>query len=157
MLCASVGIGAHALAQDVGKESGLVIPRFVSLSSDEVNLRTGPGLKYPIDWVLVREALPVEVVREFDTWREIKTPDGDVGWVHSSLLSGKRTAMISQYTQTLYKKPSQESRPIVNVEPGVIAQLNKCDAQWCHIDVLTYNGWIKKTSLWGAYSYEVFD
>ena len=44
--------------------SGLQVPRFVTLASDEVNMRTGPGLQYPITWVLVRESLPVEIIRE---------------------------------------------------------------------------------------------
>jgi len=52
--------------------SGLPIPRFVSLRSNEVNLRTGPGLTYPIDWIYKRDGMPVEVIQEFDTWRKIR-------------------------------------------------------------------------------------
>ncbi|MEC8121070.1 MAG: hypothetical protein VX113_03985, partial [Pseudomonadota bacterium] len=30
--------------------SGLPVPRFVTLKSDEVNMRAGPGTEYPVLW-----------------------------------------------------------------------------------------------------------
>ena len=42
----------------VGKGTGLPLPRFVSLRAGEVNLRTGPGVQYPVDWVYLRKNLP---------------------------------------------------------------------------------------------------
>jgi len=75
-----------------GRSTGLPVPRFVSLDADKVYLRFGPGREYPISWVLARKGLPVEIIGEFDTWRKVKLHDGDEGWIHSSLLSGRRTA-----------------------------------------------------------------
>ena len=49
-----------------GSHSGLPLPRFAALRSDEVYLRTGPGPRYPIDWVYKRRDLPLEIEREFD-------------------------------------------------------------------------------------------
>lgn len=46
-------------AETLGSETKLPLPRFVSLRSSEVNLRTGPGTNYPVDWVFVRRELPV--------------------------------------------------------------------------------------------------
>ena len=68
----------------------LPIPRFVSIGADRANLRTGPGVRYPIVWVLQRRGLPVMVSAEFDHWRKIRDADGAEGWVHRSLLSGPR-------------------------------------------------------------------
>ena len=72
LLCAPVAAGAQSAASraamtSVGTETGLPIPRFVTLRAREVNVRTGPGVRYPIDWVFQRPNLPVEVVAEFDT------------------------------------------------------------------------------------------
>src|SRR5919106_133867 len=77
-----------------GRTTGLPLPRFVSLGSDEVNLRFGPGETYPIAWILTREGLPVEIVEEFDTWRKVRLHDGDFGWIHGSLLSSRRTVLV---------------------------------------------------------------
>ncbi len=74
--------------------SGLPIPRFVTLASEKVFVRTGPALRYPIKWVYQRSNLPVEIVQEFDTWRKIRDMDGDDGWVHQSLLSGDRYGIV---------------------------------------------------------------
>ena len=41
--------------------SGLPIPRFASLRASDVNLRTGPGTRYPIDWVFTHQGMPVEI------------------------------------------------------------------------------------------------
>src|SRR3984957_20948866 len=62
--------------------SGLPIPRFASLRSDEVNVRTGPGTRYPGDWVFKRKAMPVEIVAEYENWRKIRDWLGTSGWVH---------------------------------------------------------------------------
>jgi len=37
-----------AWARDQG---GLPVPRYVSLRSSKINLRSGPGMNYPIQWV----------------------------------------------------------------------------------------------------------
>ncbi len=50
-------------------EPGARLPRFASLRAGEVNVRTGPGVRYPVEWVFVYRHLPVEIVAEFVTWR----------------------------------------------------------------------------------------
>src|SRR4026209_512491 len=95
LLSASPGPGASAQATGKStstqrKGSGLPLPRFASLRSDEVNVRTGPGPRYPIDWVFKRKAMPVEIVAEYENWRKIRDWQGASGWVHQSLLSGQR-------------------------------------------------------------------
>src|SRR3546814_9432329 len=57
--------------------SGLKIPRFVSLSSGQANLRTGPGDRYPVNWIYQRKDLPLKVVKEYGIWRQVVDPDGD--------------------------------------------------------------------------------
>ncbi|MBY0510362.1 MAG: hypothetical protein K2P94_09430, partial [Rhodospirillaceae bacterium] len=84
-----------------GAAAGLPIPRFVSLRTNPINLRTGPGVRYPVDWVYVRRHLPVEVIGEFDTWRQIRDPDGTEGWVHQQMLSGKRAAIVTKEPRPL--------------------------------------------------------
>ncbi|MEI3544712.1 MAG: hypothetical protein V8R23_00280 [Alphaproteobacteria bacterium] len=59
---------AHpALAQETPdeSESGLALPRMVSLRSNLINARSGPGARYPIEWVYMQKGAPVEIVAEF--------------------------------------------------------------------------------------------
>ena len=74
---------------DLGKETGLRVPRFVSMNSAKVNVRAGPGTRYPIKWVFQRKTLPVQIVAESDTWRKIRDFEGIEGWVHQRMLSGR--------------------------------------------------------------------
>ena len=52
-------------------ESGLALPRMVSLRSNMINARSGPGARYPISWVYRQKGAPVEITAEFELWRKI--------------------------------------------------------------------------------------
>jgi SH3-like domain-containing protein len=134
----------------------LPVPRFVTLATDEVNLRTGPGLRYPVKLVIKRSGLPVEIIREFDIWRQVRDVDGEEGWVHKSMLSGRRSVIVRGQMQTLLRHPKTDALPVAKLEPGVIASLESCDAKWCSLKVGGYDGWIKKENLWGVYPDETF-
>ena len=74
---------------------GKPVQRFVSLRSDVVNLRTGPGVRYPVDWVYKSKYLPVEIIAEFENWRKVRDVHGTQGWIHQSLLSSRRMFIIT--------------------------------------------------------------
>lgn len=138
--------------------SGLPIPRFVSLASDKVFVRTGPALRYPIKWVYSREHMPVEIVQEFDTWRKIRDMDGDDGWIHQSLLSGDRSIVVKgEGNLPVRKSPAPESRIIAYLEPKVVAMAEECEGAWCRLTSEGYNGWAERKFLWGIYDSEDFD
>lgn len=134
------------------------LPRFVTLGSDEVNVRTGPGPKYPITWIYSKKGLPVEVVLEYEAWRKIRDKDGEGGWVHSSLLSGKRAGIIvgPDYA-AMRTKPEKEAKLRVKLERGSIVTLDECEKEWCEVGVSGYSGWVEREFIWGVYKDEVFD
>lgn len=146
LLLASVPVAAQAL----GSETKLPIPRFVSLRSAEVNLRTGPGTNYPIEWVYVRRDFPVEVVAEFDIWRKIRDWQGTVGWVHQSMLDGRRTALVVGEDRLLRSDSSRDAAPVARLAPGVIGKLLECAGDWCQIDAGGYRGWLPRDEFWGV-------
>ena len=78
-----------------GPKSGLQVPRFVSLKPDRVNVRGGPTRDHEVTFVYTRAGLPVEITAESDNWRRIRDWEGSEGWVYHSLLSGRRTAVVS--------------------------------------------------------------
>ena len=153
LLCAA---GAPALAETA--TSGLPIPRFVTLKASETNVRSGPGTRYPISWVYRRASLPVEVVDEYDLWRKVRDIEGTTGWVHKSMLDGKRTVLIAGGApQVVRRDPKSDAKPLLKSEPMVIAKLMECEKEWCRIQISGRKGWIEKTHLWGVYPDEVFD
>ena len=136
--------GWASYAQNVGE-----VPRYVSLRADEVNVRTGPGVRYPVKWVFVRKSMPVEVIADYDTWRKIRDWEGAEGWVHRAMLSSKRHVITVGELSTLRRDPTEDSRAVAKLEDGVVAELNECDATWCNLSVGGYDGWLKRETLWG--------
>lgn len=145
LAAALLAAAAEALA-----DGRLKLPRFVSLNADRVNLRAGPGLRHPIEWVFVRKSLPVKIVKEFDHWRLIRDWEGVEGWIHVSLLSGKRTAMVIEGMAPLHRSPDPESPVIAQAETLVVGRLRSCDAQWCSVIIGGHSGWMRRRHLWGA-------
>lgn len=135
-------------------ESGLPVPRFVSLATDKANLRTGPGRRYPILWVFVRRNLPLEVTAEYGVWRRVRDIDGAVGWMHGRLLSGRRSAIVTGSIRVLRARPEEAARPLLRLQPGVLAEVLECERAWCRIKVRGKKGWLRRESLWGTFAGE---
>lgn len=137
-------------------EGESAVPRFVSLGSDRVYVRSGPALRYPIKWVFQREGLPVEVLQEFEGWRKIRGMDGEEGWIHQSLLSGDRHVVVKEGGAPVPVRAGagQDFRMIAKIEPQVVAVLDKCEGAWCRIEAGGYRGWVERNFLWGIYDSE---
>lgn len=137
------------------KTSGLPLPRFVSLKSDKVYVRTGPSVRYPIRWIYQKSDLPVEIVEEFDVWRKIRDSEGEGGWVSQTLLSGERTALVKgDDLAPVRQNDSESARMVARLEPGVIVRIEKCGSDWCRVSAGGFKGWISRKSLWGIYENE---
>jgi SH3-like domain-containing protein len=154
LVLALVGLPAGTHAQ-VGRATGLPLPRFVSLNADLVNLRVGPGENHPIAWILTREGLPVEIIEEFDNWRQVRLHDGEEGWIHSSLLASHRTILVEGEVRTLHQTPDPDARAVLRAEPGVIGELLDCEESWCRIEIAGRRGWLQRSDFWGTLPDEV--
>ena len=150
---------------DAGKVTGLPMPRYVSLKSDRVNLREGPSKDHRTAWVFQRAGLPVEIVAEFETWRRIRDAEGTEGWVLHSLLSGRRTALVTPWAKgeigpiPLLERAGEGAEIVARLQPGVIANVKQCGGAWCRIlvpqtDGSDLDGYIRQDRLWGVYPNE---
>lgn len=126
------------------------LPRFASLRSDNINTRVGPGMQYPVEWTYVRARLPVKIVKEFDHWRLIEDAEGQQSWVHQRLLSGLRTVIvIGKQRIALYQKPDRNAIALADIEPGVVAILDKVEKDWARIKINNLVGWVHQDQVWG--------
>ena len=138
--------------------SGLPVPRYVSLKSDHVNVRAGPTKDNDVAWVFTRPGLPVEITAEYENWRRVRDSEGSEGWVYHSLLSGRRTAVVTMKNKDdlapLYDRADPSSAIAARLQAGVVAQVKTCDEHWCHIAGQGFDGWIEQQRLWGVYADE---
>jgi SH3-like domain-containing protein len=157
-----LGIAGAASAKDSAlSASGLPIPRYVSLKSDHVNVRAGPTKDNDVAWVYTKAGLPVEITAEFENWRRIRDSEGAEGWVYHSLLSGRRTAVVTMKAKDeftpLYDSANAKSAVAASLQAGVVAQVKHCAAGWCHVTGNGFDGWIQQQRLWGVYADEKVD
>lgn len=134
------------------------VPYFASIKAEEANVRTGPSVRYPIQWVYQRPNWPVEVTATFEGWRKIRDIKGEAGWIHESLLTGKRNTVVNTNgVQEIYKLPIDNSKVVAIAESGVVAKLDECKKKWCKIKANNKKGWIESKYLWGVKKDEIFD
>ena len=140
-------------APRLGSLTGLPLPRFASLRSDDVNFRSGPGTRYPIEWVYRRRDLPVQIEREFDNWRLVSDPEGTRGWVHQATLTGRRSFLVIGEVRTLRRTADVGAPAVAMLKPGVIGRVLSCaaGAEWCEVQVSGYRGYLRRSELWGTF------
>ncbi|UJQ93538.1 SH3 domain-containing protein [Mariluticola halotolerans] len=164
------GFAAPVAAQSASNPSGLPLPRFASTRSEPINVRVGPGTRYDISWVYVKSGQPVEIINEFDTWRKIRDVDGEEGWIHQNLLSGRRTGLITPWRESgqvaLRAQQSENAGVRAWLTPHYLVEIDNCRDLWCAVKAETnpaegrprsYTGYVAQTDLWGVYPGEEFN
>lgn len=163
--CGGIWAGWTAAYADETRPDGgaAQLPRFVSLKSNPVNLRKGPGTNFPKAWIFRRAGLPVEVIREHQRWREVRDSEGATGWVLRTLLSNRRTALVLPWDAgkagaplvSLRASGRAESRAVAMLEAGTLVGLLSCDGTWCYVSITDFRGYLEQEKLWGVYPREV--
>jgi SH3-like domain-containing protein len=153
---------SSAQAQTAAAASNLPVPRFVSLKADKVNMRAGPTREHDVTWVFTRLGLPVEVTGESENWRKIRDSEGTEGWVYQSLLSSRRTVLVTPWLKKvesfpLYDRGDSGASVIARLQPGVLGTVKTCNGKWCRIFGEGFDGYIEQERLWGVYPNETVE
>ena len=157
MICLTLTAALSWAGAAAATESGLRLPRFASLRAGEVNVRTGPGVRYPVEWVFVYQHMPVEIVAEFDAWRRVRDWEGTEGWVHKSMLSGRRSIIVTDGQHPMRQKPAPAAPRVAEVEERVIGRLLECKKDWCRVEITGMRGWMRRQNLWGSVELETLE
>jgi len=163
VIALAAGTASAAAPEVPNGPSGLPLPRFVSLKAERVNVRSGPNKDNDVNWVYTRVGLPVEIIAEYDNWRRIRDWEGAEGWVLHSLLSGRRTALVSAPAKAvddlvpLHASADKQSAVTARLQSGVLGTVKRCGSGWCRITGQGFDGWIEQPRLWGVYPGESVD
>ena len=140
-----------------GPETGLPLPRYVSLKSSEGRARRGPNRTHRIDWIFTRRDMPLRVTAEFEHWRQVEDQEGQGGWMHHALLSGVRTVLVTEDMVAMLSQPQPGSLEVAHLQAGVIARVLRCEPDWCRLGVNGHRGWVRRVALWGVEPHEFLD
>lgn len=140
-----------------GPETGLPLPRYVSLKSSEGRARRGPNRSHRVDWIYTLRDMPLRVTAEFEHWRRVEDFEGQGGWMHYSLLSGVRTALVLDDMVPMRSQPRSNAPELALLERGVVARIMSCSPEWCRLRAGNQNGWVERPALWGIDPHETLD
>lgn len=168
-LCAAIMVAAMPLTQAgpgfelgraEGRETGLPIPRFVSLKNEPAMMRVGPSRTFAIKWVYRRRGVPLEIIAEYENWRQVRDVDGETGWMHHALLSGRRTAIVASWLEEsvpMREAPSSSAVTVALLHARVALRVISCDGSWCRVAAIQHDvrGYVAQKLMWGAYTGEV--
>lgn len=133
---------AHA---DEKKLSPEVI--FGSMSQNLTNVRSGPGTQFPILWIYQRKGFPVEVLNSYQSWYQIRDVEGESGWVYKSLISKRRTSLVTEGEPIVMYKNPDATEPFIKFAPGVILSIDHCTPYLCKVVYGNNKGWVIKNRL----------
>lgn len=152
-----VTLPAVATVIERGPETGLPLPRYVSLKTSEGRARRGPNRSHRVDWIFTRRDMPLRVTAEFEHWRRVEDQEGQGGWMHYSLLSGVRTALVMRDMTPMRSQSRAGAPEVALLERGVVARIMSCDPDWCRLRVDNQRGWVARDALWGVDAFETLD
>lgn len=131
--------------------TGLEVPRWITLKSNKVRARQGPGLDYRIMWEYRTANLPVQVIAETTEWRKICDPDGSVAWIHRTVASGRRS-VFNRSDEAIPIRSSRSDTASVRamISPRSLVSLDECEEGWCRVRARKIRGWIPERGIFGT-------
>ena len=152
----SIIIFSQVSNADIGTETGLEIPRYVSLKSNDANIRVGPSKNYPIKIKYIKKNYPLKVLEEYEEWRKVEDFKKNIGWIHKSLISGTRTGiLLSNDNKNIKLLNTLDGNVIGEIGKGNVVNLEKCKINWCLVSAKNSKGWIDKKYIWGVKEKEI--
>lgn len=127
-------------------------PYQASLKREEVNIRSGPGTRYPILWAFHRQGWPVTVLAEYQNWYKIRDFEGEEGWAYRGLISSQKTAVISDGPPLILYRKADGTRPILRLSPQIVVYIDACGELMCRVIKDKHKGWVNRQRLLGITS-----
>jgi SH3-like domain-containing protein len=151
LVAAALGGADNVMPDGRPTPSGQPVPRWLSLKSDEVRARYGPGLDYRILWEYQVSGLPVQVVAETTEWRKICDPQGGVAWVHRSVVSSRRSAFNASDAEIPIRARASDTAPVrARLTSRALVSLEDCENGWCEVRVHRMRGYVRQRDVFGG-------
>lgn len=142
-------LSASALLLALFSFSSASAAEYVSVTGDNVNVRTGAGTNYEVSMELF-EGYPLKVIDTQGEWLKIVDFENDSGWIHQSLVTEGNTVIVNgNKNVNMRAEPSTESTIVASVDRGVVMTKLESQGKWQKLKHATgLVGWIYKPLLW---------
>ena len=128
--------------------AGQVFAERVTVKSGVANVRSGPGTQYEILWK-VEQYHPLEVLTKSDQWIQFRDFEGDIGWIHGSLVAGIPAVITRSDKCNIRAGAGTKFKILLTVERGIPFKVLKRQGKWLQVRHADGDqGWIHKSLIW---------
>jgi uncharacterized protein YgiM (DUF1202 family) len=122
---------------------------YLSVTTDNANVRTGPGTKYPVAMELF-QGYPLKVLKKQGEWYKISDYEKDTGWIHNSIVKNSDTVIVdAKKSLNMRSGPSKNNPVVADVERGVVLKKISKEGNWTKVRHSSGTiGWIYSPLLW---------
>ena len=134
--------------------SSFSFAEMLSVNSDSVNLRSGPGTNFDVKWEYGK-GFPLQVVTKKGDWVKVSDFEKDSGWIYKPLLTRKGHMIVKVFKNqnkkvNIRSGPGTKYRIVGKAYYGVVFETLEQKNGWARIKHETgLVGWIKRSLLWG--------
>jgi SH3-like domain-containing protein len=113
-----------------------------------VNIRSGPGTKYDVLWQ-AEMYYPIDVIEESGDWYKFKDFEGDIGWIHKSLVREMPSVVTIKGKCNIRAGPGLKYPILFITEKGVPFKVIKREGEWINVQHSDGpKGWIHSSLVW---------
>lgn len=121
----------------------------VSIQGASVNMRSGPGLKAPVQWTLSK-GYPLRVTARRGDWLQVTDFEGDRGWVSRRLTGSTPHHVVKVPQANLRSGPGTGYRKVGEAAYGEVFRTVEKQPKWVKLaDDDGRKGWMARSLLWG--------
>lgn len=118
------------------------------ITSKIANVRSGPGTNQETLWQ-IETFYPIIVIEKKGNWYNFKDFEGDMGWVHNSLVGKVPSVITVKDSCNVRSGPGPKDAVVFTVEKGVPFKVLRKKGNWLQVEHGDGDrGWIYKTLVW---------
>ncbi len=123
--------------------------KMVSISGGKVNLRSGPGTKYAIQWEYGK-GFPLRILSSKGNWYKVQDFENDSGWVYKKMVNRTPHLIVKRKRINIRSNPSSRSKLIGKADYGVVFKTLEQKKGWAKVKHENgLSGWVRRDLLWG--------
>ncbi|WP_417910953.1 SH3 domain-containing protein [Candidatus Electronema sp. PJ] len=129
--------------------AGVVLAEMASVSRDNVNIRSAPGMKEQVLWKL-GQGFPLRVLKRSGKWLQVRDFEGESGWIPKSAVSKEGHMVVKVRKKvSLRSSPSVNSNIVAKAGYGVVLKTLGKRKGWVKVGQGGVTGWVREDLLWG--------
>lgn len=114
----------------------------------EAKIRNGPDTDYIVLW-RPRLYTPLEVLAKHKDWFVVRDSEGDVGWIHKTVVTKNKSAIIIGKYLNVRSEPSLDARVLFQAPKNYTFKVTETKGEWYKVkDPEGDEGWIFRKGVW---------